>query len=369
MKRANSVLVVAVSLLALSCGSEKAASDAAPKSESAITVRGNEVIIAPGSASLQQIQTLVVEDADVPTEEVDAPGKIQADPNRLSHVDLPLAGRITSVLVHLGDTVERGQPVLMLESPDADGAISGAMQAQASVNGAKSGLLKAQADYDRARDLFQNSAVAQKDVLTAESSLAQAKASVDTALAVQEQAGRRLQVLGLQGKAYGQKVEVRAPISGKIMEISVAPNEFRNDTNSSLMTIADLSQVWVSSDVPESKIRFIQRGEQVDVRPLRRASNALRIQWIRRLAPSKCRLSLPTRKGSFVRRCSAGSGTSNRCARCLSFRCPPLWKAAAAMQSIWKPSPAIFRRKPWWWATASAIGSASRAGSRRETAL
>jgi cobalt-zinc-cadmium efflux system membrane fusion protein len=47
--------------------------------------------------------------------------------------------------------------------------------------------------------------------------------------------------------------------------MSVAPNEYRNDTTASLMTIADLSKVWVSSDVPETKIRFIQIGEQIDL--------------------------------------------------------------------------------------------------------
>jgi cobalt-zinc-cadmium efflux system membrane fusion protein len=32
-----------------------------------------------------------------------------------------------------------------------------------------------------------------------------------------------------------------------------------------VMTIADLSNVWVSSDVPESQIRFIDPGERIDV--------------------------------------------------------------------------------------------------------
>jgi len=50
-----------------------------------------------------------------------------------------------------------------------------------------------------------------------------------------------------------------------VLEMSVAPGEYRNDTNAAVMTIADLSTVWVSSDVPESSIRFIQPGERIDV--------------------------------------------------------------------------------------------------------
>ncbi len=59
---------------------------------------------------------------------------------------------------------------------------------------------------------------------------------------------------------------VTAPVSGKVLEIGVTPGEYRNDLNAPVMTIADLSTVWVSSDVPESYIRFIQPGEPISVR-------------------------------------------------------------------------------------------------------
>jgi cobalt-zinc-cadmium efflux system membrane fusion protein len=49
------------------------------------------------------------------------------------------------------------------------------------------------------------------------------------------------------------------------LEIAVAPGEYRNDTNASLMTIADLKTVWITSNVPESRIRLIQVGERVDI--------------------------------------------------------------------------------------------------------
>jgi cobalt-zinc-cadmium efflux system membrane fusion protein len=54
-------------------------------------------------------------------------------------------------------------------------------------------------------------------------------------------------------------------MSGKILEMSVAAGEYRNDTNAPIITVADLSTVWVASDVPESAIRFIQPGERIDV--------------------------------------------------------------------------------------------------------
>src|SRR5262249_31481113 len=51
----------------------------------------------------------------------------------------------------------------------------------------------------------------------------------------------------------------------KILEMSVAPGEYHNDTNTPLMTIADLSSVVVSSDMPESSIRLVQIGDHIEV--------------------------------------------------------------------------------------------------------
>jgi cobalt-zinc-cadmium efflux system membrane fusion protein len=95
--------------------------------------------------------------------------------------------------------------------------------------------------------------------------LAQATGSTQQCLAVREQAARRLAVLGLAPGDFKQEVVVRSPLAGKVLELSVVPGEFRNDTSASVMTIADLSTIWVTSQVPESYIRFVQVGERVEV--------------------------------------------------------------------------------------------------------
>jgi membrane fusion protein, heavy metal efflux system len=254
-----------LSLALISCGEKKPEEKSIAKAEQGVTVKGDDVTIQPESPMLGQIKSAVVEMAEVPTEEVDAPGKIEVDPNHVSHVVLPLAGRISSLMVKVGDTVQRGQTLLLLESPDADAAMANYLQAESGINNAKSVVLKAQADFDRTKDLFEHSAVAQKEVTNAESALAQAKSGLEVAMTTREQTQRKLEMLGLVRGQFGQKVAVKAPITGKILELTVAANEFKNDTNASLMTIADLSTVWVSSDVPETQIRFIEVGERVDL--------------------------------------------------------------------------------------------------------
>ena len=100
---------------------------------------------------------------------------------------------------------------------------------------------------------------------SAESALAQANAGFEQARASQNQAERRLAVLGLRKDDVSQEVVLRSPLAGKILELTVVPGEFKNDTSTSVMTIADLSTVWVTSQVPESYIRFVRVGERVEI--------------------------------------------------------------------------------------------------------
>ncbi|HMB81348.1 MAG TPA: efflux RND transporter periplasmic adaptor subunit, partial [Vicinamibacterales bacterium] len=146
-----------------------------------------------------------------------------------------------------------------------DAAISAFLSAGAAVTQAQAALGKAQADFDRASDLFDHNAVAKKDVQAADSALAQAKGGVQQSQATREQTERRLAVLGLASSDFKQEVVLRSPLSGKVLELSVVPGEFRNDMSASVMTIADLSTVWVTSQVPESYIRFVQVGERVEI--------------------------------------------------------------------------------------------------------
>ena len=251
--------------LGAGCGQKEHAQEEARPRAVAVAAEPGVVTVAADSPMLEQIRVETVQTAPVPTAEVDSPGKIEVNPNRVSHIVLPVVGRVTAVLVKLGDAVVEGQPLLTIQSPDADAAQSTALQAQAAVIQAQAALSKAQADYDRTKDLYEHNAVAKKEVLDSQNSLAQATAAVAQTKAAHEQAVRRLKLLGLKPGDFQQQVIVHAPIAGKVLDLSVVPGEFRNDASTSLMTIADLSTVWVASDVPESYIRFIQLSEPVEI--------------------------------------------------------------------------------------------------------
>ena len=227
--------------------------------------KSGQAVLPADSPQLSRIKVANADAGLVPVDSVSAPAKIEANANRLSHVVLPLSGRVTDVTVKIGDFVRQGQSLLTVESPDADAATSTHLQAQAAVTTAKSAMAKAQTDTDREKDLFEHGAVPQKDVLNAQAVLVQAQAAVEQAEAAVEQARRRLQIMGLTPGKFGQRVTVTAPISGKVLEMSIVNGEFRNDLSAPVMTIADLSSVWATSDVPETSIRLVRSGEPIRI--------------------------------------------------------------------------------------------------------
>ncbi len=262
-------ILLASAALALLCAcgkSEPEAKAAAPKTAVAQSDAKSAVATIPAdSPQLAQIRVEPVIMAQVPVDTVSSPGKVEANANRTAHVVLPLTGRVIAVNTKIGDFVRQGQPLLTIESADADAAVSSALQAQATVTQAKSAMAKAQMDLDRQKDLFEHGAVPQKEVLNGQAVLVQAQAGVEQTQAAAEQAKRRLQILGISASNFGQRITVNAPISGKVLEMSVVNGEFRNDLSASLMTITDLSSVWVTSDVPETAIRLVRTGEPVRI--------------------------------------------------------------------------------------------------------
>lgn len=258
-------LAAALALFSIGCGTarEDKVSSATAAAPAASTP--DEVKLPVDSPKLKRIHVTAVENAPVPIDEVVSPGKVEANPNRLSHVVLPVSGRVTGVSVKIGDFVRQGQSLMTIESADIDAAISASQQAAAALVQTRAAEIKAQADLDRVRDLFEHDAVAKKEVLNADAVLTQAKAAVEQSQASVQQANRRLEIYGVQPGQFGQRVAVRAPIGGKVLEMNIVPGEFRNDTSASVMTIADLSTVWVTADVPETSIRLINKGERVSI--------------------------------------------------------------------------------------------------------
>src|SRR5207245_4085280 len=121
------------------------------------------------------------------------------------------------------------------------------------------------------RNRIQYQAISEKDALGAQNDVATARAALENAEAARAQALRKLTLLGLKPTDLQQAVVVRAPLAGVVTDISVTPGDYRAavssmaDVTTPLMSIADLSTVWASSDVPGPFIRLIHIVESVGI--------------------------------------------------------------------------------------------------------
>lgn len=233
---------------------------AAAEQRSAGSGKSRVVTLGAGAPELSQMKIEPVRLVSVPLEQVTAPARIEANPNRIGRAVLPVAGRIAKVMVKLGDSVRQGDPMVSIESSTGSEAEAAYVQATVAVRQADVAIAQAEADLSRVTDLFQHKAVAQKEVISAQTALALAKASREQAVSAMGQGQRRLELLGLKPGGQNQLIVVRAPISGKVLEVNVVGGEFVNEINVPLVTIADLSRVWATSEVPESEIRHCRIG-------------------------------------------------------------------------------------------------------------
>jgi len=176
---------------------------------------------------------------DLPTV-LRANGSVIPDVNRTIHVTSQGSGRVVDLRVKLGDSVKKGQDLLSIYSADLAGAFSDYQKAVADERLAKKSL-------ERAQLLYAHGALAEKEIQQAEDAEEKAKLDVQNT---------------------EQHVELRAPVSGTIVEQNISGFEGIKslDNSPNLFTIADLTQVWVVCDVYENDLGQVQLGDSAEIR-------------------------------------------------------------------------------------------------------
>ncbi len=204
-----------------------------------------------------------------------------------------VAGRIDSLCVDVGDTVERGQLVAVIQpaelaadksyfthSAEALGAQVAA--AEADISTAEAQESETNASLQQAEQtLARNEAVASAGGLTKEA-LDQARTAVDVARARAEAATRRvaaarsgLSAVRQQRDAAAAQVakadvrlgytEVRAPVSG-VVDVRAARLGEVVGAGQPIVTLVDPDDFWVRADVEETYVDRIRMGDRITVR-------------------------------------------------------------------------------------------------------
>lgn len=181
------------------------------------------------------------------------PATVEADPSRTVRVMPPVTGRVTELKVQLGGRVFAGQELAVIDSGDL-------AQAYADIDKARSAVTLTKKALDRQLGLEKAGGSAIKDREQAQSDYAQAVAELDRSEA-------RLRAIGIppDQKEPSRLLSIKAPVSGSIIDLQVAPGAFLNDATAAMMTIANLDTIWVTANVPEKDIAFVYPGQTVKV--------------------------------------------------------------------------------------------------------
>lgn len=176
-------------------------------------------------------------------------GTVEANRNRFARVVPPVDGRITKIAADLGDHVEAGQTLAVLESPELGEARSAYQQAQVELDLAKASL-------DRAQRLVQEGSSAKKDLLSAKGDHERAQAKLNAASAKLTSYGASVSApRGMPPDALA----IAAPFGGTVVERTAVLGEYAQSYQS-LFTIADLSSVWIETNLYDRDIGSVAVG-------------------------------------------------------------------------------------------------------------
>lgn len=184
-------------------------------------------------------------------------GAVAYNAFRTTPVISQVGGPVSRILVLPGDRVKHGQPLLEVSSPDYT-------QLRANFLKSNQAFRLANKNYARAQDLYAHNAIAERDLLQAESDRNQAKADLDAS----EQA---LRILGipkpdeLETAPPSPEIPLLSPIGGEIVERLVSPGQLLLAGATQAFTISDMSTVWVLVNVYQADLPYVKAGDSVTV--------------------------------------------------------------------------------------------------------
>ena len=203
-------------------------------------------------------------------------GQIAYNEDTSTAVLTPFPGRVTRLIAKVGDTVNRGDPLFEIDSPEVVQPQNDFIAALSAMNKARSQLDLARIVEKRFKDLYEGKAAALKEYQQAQGQLVGAQNDMRSAEMSLEAARVRLGIVGFtddEVAALKEKGAVRratpipAPIDGTVIARKIGPGQYvRNDTGDALYIVADLSTMWLKAQVPENEIPFIRVGQEVEVR-------------------------------------------------------------------------------------------------------
>ncbi len=183
-------------------------------------------------------------------ERLHLPAQVKVDAERSVAIAAQVTGLVQAVRVSPGTVVKKGDPLVLLQSPDI-------AQWRADHASAQARLALARTVFQREQALWEQHISARQDLDQARTALREAEIAVQAAR-------QRLQALGIAvtgergaGEGATGTAVIRAPLAGVVLERPAVPG-MAVDPSKPLATIADLSRVWIEAAVPTEHLAQVR---------------------------------------------------------------------------------------------------------------
>jgi membrane fusion protein, heavy metal efflux system len=239
----SSLALIAAILLFSSCRHKEA-----PPQNANYLIEGDEIGVPEGSNIKPKLKLAQVSMQPFQLQVYSA-AKIKAIPNDYAEISAPFNGRITQAFVRLGQNVEQGTPLFGIYSSDYTDAQKLYLQD-------KQQYYLAEKDFNRQKDLLDNGVGVQRDFEMSKTTFEVNKSELEKGIA-------SIRVFGVDPEKmiFGEPLIVRSPIRGQVIKNSIVVGKYLTDNSSAIITVAEISKVWITASVKEKDIRFIQEGD------------------------------------------------------------------------------------------------------------
>jgi cobalt-zinc-cadmium efflux system membrane fusion protein len=216
------------------------------------------VLLTPDEERMVHVSTVAAELRPLRSR-LQAMGTVYAPPDRKAVVSSAFPARVGEVLVRVGQWVQRGEPLVVLNAEAVGEAKSAYLKARAA-------LELAESSYEREERLLARGVGARKSFLAAENQRKLARSDL-------ESAEKRMRVLGLSEaeveavRATGDvdtRITLYAPIAGKVTDTTPVVGSMA-DPSTTLLTVVDPRTLCVDAEVYERDLAKLRTGHDVTV--------------------------------------------------------------------------------------------------------
>lgn len=188
------------------------------------------------------------------------PGEVKVNEERYAHIMTRVAGVVRSVRKSVGESVQAGEVMAVLESRELADLNSNYLAARERED-------LARANFEREARLYEKKISSEQEYLEAKQTHAEARIELRSA-------GQKLLALGFSAGDIEQLSDkndeslilypLRAPFSGSVVERNIAQGEAL-EADAEAFEVADLSKVWVDLSIYPKDLPRIQKGQEVSI--------------------------------------------------------------------------------------------------------